>query len=85
MVTEVAAVMRRKAVEGELRVETALQALDAIVAAVDDGTIRLTDDEAVIATALSLALTLGHKVPDRLYLAVAERDGARLITADLTS
>ncbi|MCI0546506.1 MAG: type II toxin-antitoxin system VapC family toxin [Candidatus Rokubacteria bacterium] len=82
MVTEVAAAMRRKVVAGELRAETALQALDIIVAAVDDGTIRLTEDEDVVGTALALALTLGHKVPDCLYLAVAEREGARLVTAD---
>ena len=36
----------------------------------------------VPAVALLLALTLGHRVPDCLYLAVAEREGAALVTAD---
>lgn len=82
MITEAAAAMRRKVVAGELRAETALQALDAIVAAVEDGTIRLADDEDVVTIALALALTLEHKVPDCLYLALAEREGAMLVTAD---
>ena len=66
MVTEVAAAMRRKVVDGELRAETARQALEAIVTAVDGGTIRLADDEDVVGTALALALALGHTVPDCL-------------------
>jgi predicted nucleic acid-binding protein len=82
LVTEVAAAMRRKVVAGDLRADTARQALDVIVAAVDDGTIRLADDETVVATALALALSLGHKVPDCLYLSLAEREGAWLVTAD---
>jgi predicted nucleic acid-binding protein len=44
--------------------------------------IRLIEDERVVAQALRLALSLGHKVPDCLYLALAEREGAGLATAD---
>jgi predicted nucleic acid-binding protein len=44
--------------------------------------IRLIEDERVVAQALRLALSLGHKVPDCLYLALAEREGAGLATAN---
>lgn len=33
---------------------------------------------------MSLALSLRHKVPDCLYLALAQREGAALATADAT-
>jgi predicted nucleic acid-binding protein len=68
--------------EAELRVEHAAQALDALIRAVADGTIRLADDEELVAPALVLALALGHTVPDCMYLAAAEREGAGLVTAD---
>ena len=67
---------------GELKTEIAVQALAALVDAVADGTIVLVQDESFVAAALTLALTLGHKLPDCLYLAVAERDGLSLATAD---
>lgn len=82
MLTEVAGALRRKVVEGELRAELASQSLEALVRAVEEGTIRLVDDEEVVAAALLLALALGHKVPDCLYVAVAEHEGAGLVTAD---
>lgn len=40
-------------------------------------------DEAFVASAFTLALTLGHKLPDCLYLAIAERDGLSLGTAEM--
>ena len=82
MLTEVAAALRRKVVDGGLRAELAGQSLDALVQAAAEGTVRLSDDEEVVSAALLLALTLGHKVPDCLYLALAEREGAGLVTAD---
>lgn len=82
MLTEVAAALRRKVMAGELRVELAIQGLDALLQAVADGTVRLADDEEMVASALMLALTLKHRVPDCLYLVVAEREGAGLVTAD---
>lgn len=82
MLTEVAAALRRKAEGGEIPGEVALQALGAVVEAVADGTIRVTDDEEFISAALGLALPLGHKVPECLYLTVAEREGCALATAD---
>jgi predicted nucleic acid-binding protein len=82
MLTEVAAALRRKVVHGGLPTELASQSLGALVRAVAEGTIRLAEDEEVVSAALLLALTLGHKVPDCLYLALAEREGAGLVTAD---
>lgn len=82
MLTEVAAALRRKVAGGELSEAVAIQALGALVEAVADGTIRVTDDEEFVASALTLAITLGQKVPDCLYLAVAEREGCGLATAD---
>jgi predicted nucleic acid-binding protein len=53
-----------------------------LLQAVADGVIRLVDDERVIAPALLLAMSLQHKVPDCVYLALAEREGAGIATAD---
>ena len=82
MLAETASALRRKASAGELRAEIAVQALAALVDAVADGTIVVIQDEAFIASALTLALGLGQKLRDCLYLAVAERDGLSLATAD---
>lgn len=82
MMSEVAAALRRKVAGGDLRAEQAIDALDALLAAVADGTVQLAEDETLIAAALTLALTSGHRVPDCLYLAIAEREGAALATAD---
>lgn len=82
MVAEVAGALRRKVAAGELRVELAAQAVEVLLGAIDDGIIRLAEDERVVSFALMLALTLGHEVPDCLYLALAEREGAGLATAD---
>jgi predicted nucleic acid-binding protein len=82
LLVEVASALRRKARGGELRAEVASLALDALLTAVADGVILLVEDEEFVATALLLALQLGHKVPDCLYLALAERLGATLVTAD---
>jgi predicted nucleic acid-binding protein len=83
IVTEVAAALRRKVAGGIIRSEVAVQALDALLQAVDDGTILLAEDERIVAGALALALSTGQKVPDCLYLALAEREGVGLATADL--
>jgi predicted nucleic acid-binding protein len=50
---------------------------------VTDGIVRLTEDEGNIAQALLLATSLDHRVPDCLYLALAERYGAAVATADV--
>lgn len=82
LVTEVASALRRKSAAGGLSAIDATSALAALLDAVDDGVIRLADDEALVQAALSLALTIEHKVPDCLYLALAEREGALLASAD---
>ncbi len=84
LVTEVASALRRKVVAKELRVEHAVQALAILGQAASDGIVQFVQDEDLVAPALMLALTLGHKVPDCIYLALAQRDGVALATADLT-
>lgn len=82
LLMEVAAALRRKVAGDDLRAEQALDAFGALLDAVADGTIHLADDDAIMAAAFTLALTLGHPVPDCLYVAIAEREGAALATAD---
>jgi predicted nucleic acid-binding protein len=82
MLVEAAAILRRKIVDGELRAETAAASLATLLDAVREGTIRLADDEELVATAIVLAVDAGHKVPDCMYLTLAEREGCSLSTAD---
>ena len=82
MLTEAAGALRRKTAGGELDATHAAQCLDALIGAATDGLIHLVDDETLTAPALMLALALKHKVPDCLYLALAEREGAAVATAD---
>jgi len=82
LVTEVASALRRKVGGGEISPAIASHALGTIVDAIDDGVVRLADDEDIVAAALTLAITLDRKLPDCLYLALAEREGASLATAD---
>ena len=82
LLTEAASALRRKVVDKVLAPAAAGQALDALLQAVADGIVRLIDDERVIASALLLAVSLQHTVPDCLYLALAEREGAGIATAD---
>jgi predicted nucleic acid-binding protein len=82
LLTEAASALRRKVADKALAPAAAAQSLDALLQAVADGVIRLIDDERVIAAALLLAISLQHKVPDCLYLALAEREGAAIATAD---
>jgi predicted nucleic acid-binding protein len=81
MLTEVASALRRKVVEGELSTEVALEALDVLMTELGS-VIELAADETVMPLALTLALSLEHKLPDCVYLALAERTGADLVTAD---
>lgn len=82
LLIEAASALRRKAAEGAIAHAVAGEALDALLQAAADDVIRLIEDEGVVAPALRLALSLGHKLPDCLYLALAEREGAGLATAD---
>jgi predicted nucleic acid-binding protein len=82
MFVEAASALRRKTAAAEIRAEIAAQALDALLQASRDGVIAVANDREIAPSALLLALSLGHKVPDCLYLALAEREGAGLATAD---
>jgi predicted nucleic acid-binding protein len=82
MIVEVASALRRKVAEGELSSEVAYQALDALMAELAHGGIKLATDEDVVTLALVLAISLRHRLPDCVYLALAEREGADLVTAD---
>jgi predicted nucleic acid-binding protein len=82
LLTEVASALRHKVADAALRPAAASQSLDGLLQAIADGVIRLADDERIIAHALLLAMSLDHKVPDCVYLALAEREGASLATAD---
>jgi predicted nucleic acid-binding protein len=82
MLVEVAAALRRKTSDGELRPQAAATSLAALLDAVRHGVIRLADDEELVIPALLLALDLGHKLPDCVYLTLAEREGCSLSTGD---
>jgi len=82
MLVEAAATLRRKVVQRELRVTGAAASLRALLDAAHDGVIQLIADEQLVDTALLLALELSHKLPDCVYLALAEHEGCSLCTAD---
>ena len=82
MLIEAAATLRRKVVQRELRPTSAAVSLRALLDGARRGVIRLVEDEHLVDAAFLLALELAHKLPDCLYLALAEREGCRLCTAD---
>jgi predicted nucleic acid-binding protein len=82
LLVEATTALRRK-VAGRLMAPIATtSALAILLDAVGVGKILLAADEELVAEALSLALMLDHRVADCLYLALAEREGAALATAD---
>lgn len=83
LLTEVASALRRKVVVGDFRTEQALEAFTILLDMIERDVIRLHMDETVVGSALMAALQSGHKLPDCVYLALAEREGARLVTADM--
>jgi len=83
LLSEVASGLRRKAAEGDISKDEALAGLAAVLDAVEDGVLKLSFDEAVVGSALLIALASGHKLHDCMYLALAEREGAYLVTADV--
>jgi predicted nucleic acid-binding protein len=82
LVVEVAAALRRNVVAGNLRAEFAIQAVEALLQNARNGTLSFADDDTLVSSALALALTTAHKLPDCMYLTLAQREGAALATAD---
>jgi predicted nucleic acid-binding protein len=80
--TEVAAALARRARFREIEPRDAETALGLWLQALRDGVISLVADEADLVTALGLTAELSHPLQDCLYLALAERLGAPLVTAD---
>ena len=79
MACEVANALWRKARLGEIERGDA----SAMLAAVQDMPVRWGADEAVCADAVRIALALDRPVYDCVYLALAHRIGAAVVTADL--
>ncbi len=78
MVAEVANALWRKARQGQIERADAGAAMTAL----SDIPVRWNDDETVGADAARLALALDHPVYDCVYLALAHRIGATVVTAD---
>ena len=78
MASEVANALWYKARLGQIERADAGAAL----AWITDMPLRWNDDEAVSADAVRLALALDHPVYDCVYLALAHRIGATMVTAD---
>lgn len=79
---EVAAAVARKVRFDEIEVEDGDSAITLWFQSLSDGVITLMPDEADMRGAWKIAVGLKHPLQDCLYLALAERVGARLITAD---
>ena len=78
MASEVANALWRKARLGEIERGQA----GVLTAAVSEMPVRWSADETVCADAVRLALALDRPVYDCVYLALAHRLGARMVTAD---
>jgi predicted nucleic acid-binding protein len=81
---EVASALVKKAIRQQLNLEEAHEALRLWFEAINDGDIVLLPDGEYVAAASELALQLAHPLADCVYLALAERLGVALITADRT-
>jgi predicted nucleic acid-binding protein len=81
---EVASALIRKGLREELTGADVESTLRAWLRAISEGQLFLLPNSEDIEAATTLALELRHPLPDCLYLAVAERLGVALITADRT-
>jgi predicted nucleic acid-binding protein len=79
---EVASALIRRGLSQELTGADVESTLRAWFRAVSEGQIFLLPNSEDIEAGVALALELRHPLPDCLYLAVAERLGVALITAD---
>ena len=78
MASEVGSALRRKVRMGELERSRA----GVLAASVSEMAVRWAEDEDVCSDAVRLALGLDRSVYDCVYLALAHRLGATLVTAD---
>ena len=79
MASEIANALWRKARSGEME----RRAAGVLLANLPDMPVHWGADELVSADAVRLALALDHPVYDCMYLALAHRIGATVVTADL--
>jgi len=79
---EVTAAITRKARLHEIQVSEAERAIGLWFRVIADGVVALMPDEVDLPKAAELALQVRHPLQDCLYLALAERLGASLVTAD---
>lgn len=69
---------------GRLSADEAAEAVDDWLAQLRRGDVKLTPDGFDVRRAAEVSSVLRHPIPDCLYLALAERLGAELVTADTT-
>lgn len=82
IVAEVGTGLARKARMGEVPAAGAARALSHWLAWVGEGVVHLVPTVELLEGAYELSLALDHQLPDCLYLALAKREGAPLVTAD---
>jgi predicted nucleic acid-binding protein len=80
--TEVAAALARKARFGDITADDATAALELWLTMLHRADLDLTIEHPDLARALALSLELSHPLQDCVYLALAERLDAPLVTAD---
>ncbi len=83
IVTEVATGLSRKARVGQISPAAAGRALKEWLSVIRYGTLELAEPGELIEEAFEVSLALNHPLPDCLYIALARRSGAVLVTADL--
>jgi predicted nucleic acid-binding protein len=79
---EVSSAITRKVRLSEIALEEARGALKLWTDAIQNGVLALVPDDELLPAAVELALKLAHPLQDCLYLAVAQREQAVLVTAD---
>ena len=79
---EVAAALARKARLNEIERGDAKAAAKLWIQSIRDGVIILVSEDRDLSRAFDLAIELNHPLQDCVYLALAERLGATLLTAD---
>jgi predicted nucleic acid-binding protein len=79
---EVSAAATRKVRLGEIAPQEARAACELWAGAIRKGVLALVPDVEVLSAAVELALKLAHPLQDCLYLALAQREQAALVTAD---